>query len=532
MSSKTNKNKLVRENKLVRGNKSGKERENKLNTGQRKNIDKKLITKQRKTNDTKPHTEQRKTNNTKDNTGQRKIKDKKLDTEKRTKIDKKLKAEQLKNIDTKPSNISTHKSIKKNPKQAKKYTQRKSAEINDFKAIYNKKRSSSAKQYSKESMNKKANTNTIKTNALKNRRSKSVNRNYIESNSELHIKIIDPMDTHTTPNLFPITRTSKNDHYDPDRLRRLTQAKHRSNSDPLKPKNIPVLRTKNLLPDIKTQEGRKKIARETMKIIYGKDAGKYIVYEHGVPKKVDISEKISNCVKNTETIIKVQYDTWNAPSVTEPNCLIEVRPESSFGAASRLTSLYKTCVLNFASATKPGGGFINGKAAQEESLSRQSALFKSLQKEKFMYMHHKVNKSDFKYTDYMIYSPSVPVFRDDKTEKLLSENNIFCTDVITSAAPNKAEMVKHGQDTKCLHNILYTRCEKILRCAIDHGAKALVLGAFGCGVFGNDPKIVSQIFKDLLVQKGYKKYFKTVVFAILDSNSKNFQEFKKTFRGV
>ena len=250
--------------------------------------------------------------------------------------------------------------------------------------------------------------------------------------------------------------------------------------------------------------------------------------QHGILQPVDISEKISNCVKNTETIINVQYESWYPPILTEPtNCSIETRSETPLNTARRLSTKYKTCIINFGSATKPSNSFLNGKNLQEDSLLRHSSLFKSQQKEKFMYLHHKVNKSNFKYSDYMIYSPSVPIFRDERTEKLLNEEDVFCTDIITSAAPNKDEMVKNGQNIKCLQDVLYIRCEKILRCAIDHGAKALILGDFALSCGGNDPKLMILIFKDLLHKREYKEYLNVVVFNVNDSDSKNGKELKK-----
>jgi uncharacterized protein (TIGR02452 family) len=76
-------------------------------------------------------------------------------------------------------------------------------------------------------------------------------------------------------------------------------------------------------------------------------------------------------------------------------------------------------VLNFASAKNPGGGFLNGARAQEESLARSSALYPCLRKSG-MYDHHRAS-GDCLYTDWMIVSPEVPVYRDDETGALLGE---------------------------------------------------------------------------------------------------------------
>lgn len=138
-----------------------------------------------------------------------------------------------------------------------------------------------------------------------------------------------------------------------------------------------------------------------------------------------------------------------------------------------------------------------------------------------------MNKNDGIYTDYMIYSPNVPVFRDDKDEsKLLPQS--FKANAITSSAPNKAKFIQNsGKDD--LKEVIQNRSRKIVQCAIDNKNDVLVLGAYGCGVFGNDPKEISQEFKKVLVEENYGKYFDKVVFAIPGKTSRNFQIFSSEF---
>ncbi|KAK8888765.1 hypothetical protein M9Y10_033504 [Tritrichomonas musculus] len=263
------------------------------------------------------------------------------------------------------------------------------------------------------------------------------------------------------------------------------------------------------------------IANDTLDII------KHGEYKYGT-KPVNIKQDISNCVSRTQTIRPSHYDkNWKPKkSPGERMCRFAVLPESAFGAARKFVQQDKkrTCVLNFASATKPGGGFLNGKQAQEESLSRQSALYASLKTQDEMYRAHKADPNNELYTDYMIYSPDVPVFRDDKDEdRLLPES--FKASVITSAAPNKAK----NSGKMDLKAVIEDRCRKIVQCAIDKGNEVLVLGAYGCGVFGNNPREVSQAFKKVLVDENYGKYFDEVVFAIPGKTSRNFQIFNSEF---
>ena len=58
--------------------------------------------------------------------------------------------------------------------------------------------------------------------------------------------------------------------------------------------------------------------------------------------------------------------------------------------------------------------------------------------------------------------------------------------------------------------------------------KHLILGAYGCGVFRNDPKKIAKWWQELLTDS-FADVFETIVFAVLDNSSsqaciKAFQE--------
>lgn len=291
----------------------------------------------------------------------------------------------------------------------------------------------------------------------------------------------------------------------------------------------------------KTEEGRKAIAHQTLKII---KTGKYTFRrKDNSIEEINVSKQISQCVEHTRTYKPNYYYDKKPRNPTvkkrKKMCQIEVVPESTFGSAKRLVKkekISKTCVLNFASATKPGGGFRNGRTAQEESLSRQSALYQSLKTHPEMYKYNlKHDNDDSFYNDYMIYSPKVPVFRSDLSERLFGKNELFLSSVITSAAPNLHDVSKYQQNRKHYKTIFYERCRKILLLAIEKHNDAIVLGAYGCGVFENDPKFVSSVFKKLLF-KGKNGdeplcyYFDKVTFSITGCKSENFQVFSKRFK--
>jgi uncharacterized protein (TIGR02452 family) len=72
--------------------------------------------------------------------------------------------------------------------------------------------------------------------------------------------------------------------------------------------------------------------------------------------------------------------------------------------------------------------------------------------------------------------------------------------------------------------------------AIKHGHTKLVLGAFGCGAFGNPPRQMAELFKKVLAEKEFYGFFSEICFAIIeDDNSTkcnkegNYKPFKEVF---
>ncbi|MFF0484707.1 TIGR02452 family protein [Streptomyces sp. NPDC004435] len=196
---------------------------------------------------------------------------------------------------------------------------------------------------------------------------------------------------------------------------------------------------------------------------------------------------------------------------------IEVTGESSLAAARRMTGAAPgapVAVLNFASARNPGGGYLNGAQAQEEALCRSSALHATLLRAPAYYAHHRDERDAF-YTDRVIHSPRVPVFRDDRGALL---DDPFTVGFLTSPAPN-AGVVRRRNPERAHHlpAALASRAERVLETAAAEGYRRIVLGAWGCGVFQNDPSEVAGTFKALLTGDGrFAGHFDEVVFAVLD----------------
>ncbi len=169
-------------------------------------------------------------------------------------------------------------------------------------------------------------------------------------------------------------------------------------------------------------------------------------------------------------------------------------------------------VLNFASAKNPGGGFLNGARAQEESLARCSALYASLETSG-MYAHHRA-RSDAMYTDWMIHSPAVPVFRDDESAALLEEPYLCA--FLTTPAPNAGVVLQRDPSRRDeVNRVMTARVSRALAICAAQGHRHLVLGAWGCGVFANDPTVVATAFGAEL-DGAYAGVFDEVVFAVLD----------------
>jgi len=191
---------------------------------------------------------------------------------------------------------------------------------------------------------------------------------------------------------------------------------------------------------------------------------------------------------------------------------MSVTSESTIDALVRLAPKggHLGC-LNFASAKRPGGGFLGGAQAQEESLARASALYPCLLTQPEYYTRNKEFRSPL-YLDLAIYSPSVPFFRDDNGGWFDAP---LLASVLTVAAPNASALREHKKfDAADVALVLRTRSEFTLALAAHHKIDRLVLGAWGAGVFGNDPALVAKIFVEL-VRGPFDGAFAEVVFAVL-----------------
>lgn len=218
---------------------------------------------------------------------------------------------------------------------------------------------------------------------------------------------------------------------------------------------------------------------------------------------------------------------------------IVVSKSTSFGAARKYNG--EIAVLNFASATNPGGGVISGSFAQEECLCRCSTLYNSLilkeAADKF-YIPHRSGLSPL-HNDDIIYTPGVVIFKSDDYKDDGTTKNV---NIITCAAPNLREKPKNEYNSENttepvtisddeLLELHKQRGRKILSVAAANKNDYVVLGAFGCGAFRNDPKIVAEAYKQILPE--FKNAFKVIEFAVFcrDHETINYDTFKEIING-
>lgn len=257
------------------------------------------------------------------------------------------------------------------------------------------------------------------------------------------------------------------------------------------------------------------IAKENLDII------KSGMYSPNEDVYVNISDLIDHSVNGTKYF---PYDS--APDIKSTVMVIEVTPETTNQAAVRLLKEGNKNIvaLNFASATNPGGGWLHGALAQEEDLCRRSVLYECL-RGSTEYYNKNIPNGKKGYSDGMIYSPSVSFIRDEDY-KLLEVP--YSLSIITAPAPNVWQMEDPSEDN--LREIFKRRTGKILRIAAEYKHKTIILGAWGCGAFGNNAQMVAEAFDDALREV---PVFEHVCFAVYDTHKgqPTFNTFNDHFLG-
>lgn len=218
-----------------------------------------------------------------------------------------------------------------------------------------------------------------------------------------------------------------------------------------------------------------------------------VTTEHDFNDIIEASEK-SNSESN---IYVLNYDTVSA--------------------GLQLSKIGKTCLLNMASNRRPGGGVENGALAQEECLFRCSNLCQNLKEDFYPLLF-----------DRCLYTKDAVFFKDHKYDYITPTK----FDVVTIPALNlSSNSVTSENDSYKL--ITKDKIRLMLSLAIKNDVKNIILGAWGCGVFKNNPDTISTFFHEILIDENYQNHFDNIVFAIInDSNStsNNLSIFEKKFQ--
>lgn len=271
------------------------------------------------------------------------------------------------------------------------------------------------------------------------------------------------------------------------------------------------------------QQQRVDIAKHTLEIL---EAGSYI-NSSGI--KVDVSNPQQYAVKQTKLFTPEELEelTENIPAL-QFETDFEVINETTLDAARRLVYEGESdpLSLNFASAKNPGGGFLGGALAQEECIARASGLYPCLLQAPDYYNYHRNKNTTLLYSDQMIYSPKVPVIKDEDGNLL---DDVVCTSVITSAAVNAGAIATNERSSLGkIIQAMETRIDKLLGLCLRNKHEVLILGAWGCGVFRNEPEDISRLFEEALNGK-YKGQFRRVVFAVKTNKEAVIEPFRRRF---
>lgn len=256
-----------------------------------------------------------------------------------------------------------------------------------------------------------------------------------------------------------------------------------------------------------------------------------------------LSESVKKATASQKLILEGDTLADQKKDIYEDPAKVVVSKKRTYEAAAGYKGQH-VAVHNFASASNPGGGVVNGASAQEECLCRCSGLYFNLNTRAMwdgFYQPHR-DAHDPIHNDDIIYTPGVTVFRTDTAmPELMPESDWYDVDVITCAAPNLRNQPSNKYNTrdgnkqtvmkdKNLLALHEKRLRRILEVALSEGCDTIILGAFGCGAFQNNPEVVAQANRNVI--KDYLHAFKNIEFAVYCSprDDRNFKIFERVLK--
>lgn len=258
-----------------------------------------------------------------------------------------------------------------------------------------------------------------------------------------------------------------------------------------------------------------------------------------------ISEAVKRSTSAQKLILEGDKLEDQKKGLYEDVANVIVTKKRTFEAATAYKNQH-VAVHNFASASNPGGGVTKGANAQEECLCRCSGLYFCLNTPAIWDGFYKPHRDahDPIHNDDIIYTPRVTVFKTDTaTPQLLPESEWYDVDIITCAAPNlrnqpsnrynsgdgNRQVKMKDKELLALHE---KKLRRILEVALSEGCETIILGAFGCGAFQNNPEVVALANRNVI--KDYLHAFKNIEFAVYcpphdDSNFMIFERVLKVY---
>ncbi len=241
------------------------------------------------------------------------------------------------------------------------------------------------------------------------------------------------------------------------------------------------------------------------------------------------------CILLQQSIPKGKSKIYTFADVEKRTNIIHNTPASQvLSEVDSVTAIFdavkpnkKVCVLNFASYTHPGGKFLEGSIAQEESLCHESNLYQHLASAENdgFYYYNKFHKNYGFYDNRAIYTEGVAFLRDDKMVK---------ADVLTCASVNLHALEYHRKELKSLINesieetnetIMKARIRFIKNIMEKENVDVAILGAYDCGVFRQDPEFIAKTFKETFNDTNME-----VIYAIKSGvHTENINAFRKVF---
>jgi len=256
-----------------------------------------------------------------------------------------------------------------------------------------------------------------------------------------------------------------------------------------------------------------------------------------------LSESVKKATASQKLILEGDHLPEQKKDIYKDAAKVIVSGKRTYEAAAAYKENH-VAVHNFASASNPGGGVVNGASAQEECLCRCSGLYFCLNSPTMWDGFYKPHRDahDPIHNDDIIYTPGVTVFKTDTASpQLMNESEWYDVDVITCAAPNlrdqpsnryntgdgNKQVVMKDKDLLALHE---KKLRRILEVVLSEGCDTVILGAFGCGAFQNNPEVVALANKNVI--KDYLHAFKNIEFAVYCSprDDRNFKIFERVLK--